>query len=81
MLIFAAGMAIGQQAKGRLDVSAVPVPSWHYLEEYTLDKPTDIVAWSAQKPGLNVAFGSTDNRYFSNSSTFITVGFSQRTVS
>ena len=63
MLIFVAGMAFGQQAKGRLDVTAVPVPSWHYLEEYTLDKPTDIAAWSAQKPGLNVAFGSTDNRY------------------
>jgi hypothetical protein len=52
-----------EMKKGMVDISKVPIPASHYLEEYTFDKPSDTVSWANQKAGLNVAFGSTDELY------------------
>lgn len=55
--------ANAQFSKGQIDPAKVPVPQGHYQIEYTFDKPTDPAAWSKIKPGLHVAFGSTDELY------------------
>jgi hypothetical protein len=55
--------AIAQLKKGQIDISKVPLPKWHYMPEYTFDLPADLASWAQQKPGLHVAFGSTDVLY------------------
>jgi hypothetical protein len=57
------GAANAQHTKGLNDLSKIPVPQQHYQSEYTFDKPTDPASWTKQKPGLHVAFGSTDELY------------------
>jgi len=57
------GAAFAQLKKGQIDLSKVPVPQWHYQPEYTYDVSVDPVIWTKQKPGLHVAFGSTDELY------------------
>ncbi len=41
----------------------VMIPDWHYQAEFTFDKPSDPASWQKQSPGLNVAFGTTDELY------------------
>ena len=41
----------------------VMIPDWHYQPEFTFDKPSDPASWQKQSPGLNVAFGTTDELY------------------
>lgn len=57
------GMAAGQMDRGQIGLSEMPVPASHYQVEYTFDIPTDTLAWLVEKPGLNAAFGSTDELY------------------
>lgn len=57
------GMTEGQFGRGQIDISKIPLPVPHYQSEYTYDMTTDTLAWIAQKPGLNAAFGSTDELY------------------
>ena len=49
---------------GRIDSFLIVQPAFHYQPEYTFDRPVDMPAWQKQKPGLHVAFGSTDEAYF-----------------
>jgi hypothetical protein len=49
---------------GKIDSSLIARPLFHFQSEYTFDSPVDPVAWQGQKPGLHVAFGSTDQTYF-----------------
>ena len=46
-----------------VDLTKVPAPQPHYQLEYTFDISTDPARWSKEKPGLHVAFGSTDELY------------------
>jgi glycosyl hydrolase family 123 len=56
--------AHGQDGKrARIDPARVPAPQPHYQIEYTFDTPSDSLRWSKQQSGLNVSFGSTDERY------------------
>jgi hypothetical protein len=59
------GFAFAQVYKGQIDSSLLPKtgPS-HYQAEYTFDTPVDAAAWTKEKPGLHVAFGSEDELYF-----------------
>ena len=49
-----------QNSRGLIDISKVPVPQWHYQEEYTFDSPSDQAKWEKISTGLHAAFGSTD---------------------
>jgi len=49
---------------GQVDPKGVPTTQSHYQAEYTFDVATDSGAWSKEPKGLQVAFGSTDERYF-----------------
>jgi len=54
---------LAQAYKGQIDSSRLPVLSYHYQQEFTLDKPTDPAAWNSQQ-GPHISFGSTDELYF-----------------
>jgi hypothetical protein len=56
-------LAWGQVYPGQLEYSKVPVPKTHYQQEYTFDTTVNKAAWTAQKAGLHVSFGSTDRLY------------------
>jgi glycosyl hydrolase family 123 len=58
------GTVHGQVYSGQVSASKIPIPQQHYQEEYTFDTTMDIAAWSRQKAGLRVSFGSTDKLYF-----------------
>lgn len=62
-ILFAAKAASSQVFPGRIDSSRLPVLSYHYQEEFTLDKPSDPAEWNTQH-GPHVSFGSTDELYF-----------------
>ena len=57
------GPCFAQLQKGQIDSHLVPVPQWHYQNEYTFDITVDPASWADQAPGLHVAFGSTDELY------------------
>jgi len=57
-------LAFAQAKKGEIDSTILSTPAAHYLEEFTFDKPVDAAKWTAVKKGLNVSWGSTDERYF-----------------
>jgi hypothetical protein len=61
---FLSGIVQGQVYKGQVDFSKVPVPAWHYQEEYTFDTMLNAAAWTTQSKGLHVSFASTDELYF-----------------
>lgn len=61
--LFLGVLAWGQVYPGQLEYSKVPVPQPHYQQEYTFDTTVDKAAWAAQKAGLQVSFGSTDQLY------------------
>ncbi len=60
-----AGLAFPQPYKGQVDSTNLPKtgPS-HYQPEYDIDVPVDANAWTKEKAGLNIAFGSEDKLYF-----------------
>jgi hypothetical protein len=47
-----------------MNLSGVPMPSQHFLQEYTFDSTTNLPAWTKQQPGMHAAFGSTNELYF-----------------
>ncbi|MEQ1675926.1 MAG: glycoside hydrolase domain-containing protein [Chitinophagaceae bacterium] len=49
---------------GRIDSAMIAKPAFHFLPEYTFDVPASPASWKDQKPGMHVAFGSTDEVYF-----------------
>lgn len=54
-----------QQYKGEIDSALLPkIGDAHYQSEYTIDKPVDAKAWTKEKHGMHVAFGSEDALYF-----------------
>jgi hypothetical protein len=58
------GLALGQDFKGQVQFSNVPVPSAHYQDEYTFDTTFNKDAWKKQAKGMHVSFASTDELYF-----------------
>jgi hypothetical protein len=51
--------ASSQIYKGEIDSSILPkIGTAHYEPEYTLDLSVNPNAWTNEKPGLHVAFGS-----------------------
>jgi hypothetical protein len=60
---FFTGHSIAQLQKGQVDPQKVMLPNWHYLPEFTFDKPSDPSSWQKQSTGLNAAFGTTDELY------------------
>lgn len=63
LFLFVSFISFSQRLKGIIDLSKVPVPQWHYQEEYTFDFPSDPGAWQKIESGLNAAFVSTDELY------------------
>jgi hypothetical protein len=61
---FLSAFAFAQVYKGQMEFSKIPVPSQHYLEEYTFDTTLNKTAWAAQSKKLHVSFASTDESYF-----------------
>ncbi len=61
-----AGYCFGQLKAGQVLPSKVPIPSQHYLAEYTFDLPSDSASWRKEKHGLNVSFASTNELYLRN---------------
>jgi len=61
--VFFAGHLYAQLQKGQVDPKKVMIPEWHYQPEFTFDKPSDPALWQKQSPGLNAAFGTTDELY------------------
>src|SRR5687768_5652304 len=55
---------VAQPYKGEVEFSKIPVPSPHYIEEYTFDTTVNPGAWKNQAKGMHVSFGSTDELYF-----------------
>ncbi|MGZ3846099.1 MAG: glycoside hydrolase domain-containing protein [Flavisolibacter sp.] len=53
-----------QAYKGQVEFSKVPFPSQHYQEEYTFDTTVNAAAWAAEKKGMHVSFGTTDELFF-----------------
>lgn len=60
---FSSLQGFGQLQTAQILRSMVPKPDHHYREEYAYDKPVNTDAWTKQKKGLNVSFGSTDELY------------------
>jgi len=63
LAVFFSLPAPAQLKKGQIDPLMTPTRHQHFLSEYTLDVSSDPVRWTKQKPGLNVAFASTDELY------------------
>jgi len=61
--LFTCFVGFAQLKKGQIDPLRVAMPHPHYLPEYTFDTCADPGRWAKQKPGLHVAFGSTDELY------------------
>jgi hypothetical protein len=57
-------LAFTQSHKGEVDSMLLPVSGPHYQPEYTFDVTVDANAWTREKSGLHVAFGSEDKLYF-----------------
>jgi hypothetical protein len=54
----------GQVHKGQLNLSSVPTPAMHYMQELTFDTTVNATAWSSQKKGMHVSFATTDELFF-----------------
>ena len=54
----------GQDFKGQVQFSNIPVPAAHYQEEYALDTILNADAWEKVVKGMHVSFASTDELYF-----------------
>jgi len=55
--------AFSQLKRGQVDRKKVPLPSQHYLDEFTFDSPSNPDAWKKEKTGLNVSFVSTSELF------------------
>src|SRR4030095_1740909 len=54
-----------QGFEGKVDSASLPQTSpSHYQPEYAIDAPVDLAAWKKLKPGMHVAFGSTEQLFF-----------------
>ncbi|MCW3117897.1 MAG: hypothetical protein JWM28_1979, partial [Chitinophagaceae bacterium] len=54
-----------QSYRGQVDSSLLPQKgSAHYIPEYTFDVATDPGAWTKERTGMHVAFGSEEELYF-----------------
>ncbi len=62
--LFFPSLPFAQTYKGQIDSTLLPVSGPHYQPEYAFDAPVDAGAWTKEKSGLNVAFGSEDKLYF-----------------
>jgi hypothetical protein len=49
---------------GAIDPALIAKPSFHYLTEFSFDKPLNPSTWQTQASGLHVAFASSDDAYF-----------------
>src|SRR6185503_18236101 len=56
-------VGFAQLKRGQVDPKQVFLPRQHYLPEYTFDTSSGPSLWGRQKPGLHVAFGSTNELY------------------
>lgn len=63
LFVFSATGAVAQLMPGQVEPTKVPVPSQHYLSEYTFDVPSDPERWKNEKAGLNASFASTNALY------------------
>jgi hypothetical protein len=63
LFIFSFTASLAQLKPGQIQPSRVPIPSQHYLDEYTFDAPSDPGRWKKEKAGLNVSFASTDESF------------------
>src|SRR6476469_9934465 len=60
-----AGIGLSQPYKVQVDSMNLPaIGSSHYQPEYDIDIPVDAAAWTKEKQGMHVAFGSEDELYF-----------------
>ncbi len=58
-------IASAQKNKSEIDSIMLPkIGDAHYQSEYDLDNSVDVAAWTKEKPGMHVAFGSEDALYF-----------------
>lgn len=59
------GIVFSQVYKGQIDSDRLSKmgPS-HYIPEYDIDMPVNADAWTKEKEGMHVAFGSGDELYF-----------------
>jgi hypothetical protein len=55
--------ASAQPPEWEVQTAAVPAPAPHYQSEFTFDAPLEPEKWSAEKPGMQVSFVSTDRLY------------------
>lgn len=53
-----------QRETALIDSANIPIPYFHAQTEYNFDVPANPSAWEHVKPGLHVAFGSTNQAYF-----------------
>ncbi|HEY6977902.1 MAG TPA: glycoside hydrolase domain-containing protein [Chitinophagaceae bacterium] len=61
----AAGIVFSQPFKGQVDSMNLPAAGpAHYQPEYDIDISVDPQAWTKEKQGMHVAFGSEDELYF-----------------
>ncbi|HEX4851295.1 MAG TPA: glycoside hydrolase domain-containing protein, partial [Puia sp.] len=55
----------GQTFQAQIDSSILPTATGgHYQSEFNLDAPLDIAKWNGEQKGMNVVFGSSDQKYF-----------------
>ena len=57
------GAGYGQLKISQADPTKVRQPEKHYVTEYLYDVTTDSMRWTQENPGLNAAFGTTDELY------------------
>lgn len=55
--------AVGGLQRGEVDLANIPKLQSHYQPEFSFDTTLDSASWTTQKPGLHVAFASTDKLY------------------
>ncbi len=60
---FLCASGIAQLQPGQIDAAGVPVPQAHDRAEYALDTATDPAGRARLEPGLDAAFGTTDELY------------------
>ncbi|MBI1780658.1 MAG: hypothetical protein HYR66_04750, partial [Sphingobacteriales bacterium] len=50
--------------QGLIDSAKIPLPHFHYLDEYAFDVSTNPNKWLQENKGLNVSFVTTNKAYF-----------------
>ncbi len=57
------GNASAQNFPASFSATKIPVPAWHYQDEYNFDVSSNPSAWNSAPRGLQVSFASTDALY------------------